>query len=323
MDYVTLGRTGLRVSPLCLGTMNFGSETSQQTSFEILDRAVELGINLIDTADVYNWKVFESSAEEILGRWFAQGGGRRDKVVLATKVYGMMGLGPNERGLSAHHIRHACEESLRKLQTECIDVYQMHHIDLDTPVEEFLEAMELLVRQGKVLYVGSSNFPAWHIAEVQMLARQRHFLGLVSEQCLYSLADRTVELEVLPACERFGLGVLAWSPLRGGLLAGSLDPQGASRRHAEPVKTKVEEHRGKLERFEAFCAERGEPPARVASAWVLSNPAVTAPIIGPRTVDHLMQSYAALELEIDEDMKAALDEIWPGPGGTAPDAYSF
>lgn len=323
MDYVCLGRTGLRVSRLCLGTMNFGSETSQEASFEILDRAIELGINLVDTADVYNWKVFDSSAEEILGRWFAQGNGRRDKVILATKVYGMMGLGPNERGLSAYHIRHACEESLRKLQTDRIDLFQMHHIDLETPVEEFLEAMEHLVRQGKVLYVGSSNFPAWHLAEVQLLARQRHFLGLVSEQCLYSLADRTVELEVLPACKRFGLGVLTWSPLRGGLLAGALQPKAASRRKAEFVQTKLAVLREKVERFEAFCTQCDESPERVALAWILANPIITAPIIGPRTVEQLVSSCSALELAVDADMRAALDRIWPGPGGTAPDAYSF
>src|SRR5881296_3372849 len=201
MEYAHLGRSGLRVSRLCLGTMNFGPQTTEADSFAIMNRAHELGINFFDTADVYGWKTGEGVTEQILGRWFAQGGGRRDRTVLATKVYGKMGEWPNESRLSALHIRRACEGSLRRLQTDRIDLFQMHHVDRDTPWEEIWQAMETLVQQGKVLYVGSSNFAGWHIAQANEAARIRHFMGLVSEQSLYNLARRTVELEVVPACQ--------------------------------------------------------------------------------------------------------------------------
>jgi aryl-alcohol dehydrogenase-like predicted oxidoreductase len=200
--------------------MNFGPQTSEEESFRIMDRALELGINFFDTANVYGQKLGEGVTEQILGRWFAQGGGRREKVVLATKVYNRMGEWPNQSHLSALHIRQACEESLRRLQTDHIDLYQMHHIDRETPWEEIWQAMEQLVREGKVVYVGSSNFAGWHIARANEIARSRHFLGLVSEQSLYNLNARTIELEVLPACEAYGLGVIPWSPLAGGLLGG-------------------------------------------------------------------------------------------------------
>ena len=215
MDYTNLGRTGLQVSRLCLGTMNFGPVTPETDSFAIMDKALDLGINFFDTANVYGWKTGEGITEQIIGRWLAQGDGRREKIVLATKVYGTMGNWPNEGRLSAYHIKRACEESLRRLQTDHIDLYQMHHIDRSTPWEEIWQAMEQLVREGKVLYVGSSNFAGWHIAQANGFARERNFLGLVAEQSLYNLAARTVELEVLPACESFGLGVIPWSPLAG------------------------------------------------------------------------------------------------------------
>ncbi len=226
MQYTHLGRTGLQVSRLCLGTMNFGPETSEADSFAIMDRALEQGINFFDTADVYGWKKGEGVTEQIVGRWFAQGGGRREKVVLATKVFGAMGDGPNESKLSALHIRRACEDSLKRLQTDYLDLYQMHHVYRDAPWEEIWQAMELLVQQGKVVYVGSSNFAGWHIAQAQETAHARHFLGLVSEQSLYNLTARTVELEVLPACKQYGLGVIPWSPLAGGVLGGVLEEAG-------------------------------------------------------------------------------------------------
>src|SRR6266849_5576540 len=222
MQYVHLGRSGVKVSRLCLGTMNFGPETSEADSFAIMDRALELGINFFDTANVYGWKLGEGITEQILGRWFAQGDGRRDKVVLATKVYGEMGHWPNQSRLSALHIRRACEDSLKRLRADHIDLYQMHHVDRETPWEEIWQAMEQLVYEGKVIYVGSSNFAGWHIARANESARDRHFLGLVSEQSLYNLNERTVELEVLPACQAYGLGVIPWSPLSGGLLGGIL-----------------------------------------------------------------------------------------------------
>ena len=222
MQYTQLGRTGLKVSRLCLGTMNFGPLTSEADSFAIMDKALELGINFFDSANVYGWKTGEGVTEQIVGRWFAQGGGRREKVVIATKVFGRMGEWPNELRLSALHIRRACEGSLKRLQTDHIDLYQMHHVDRETPWEEIWQAMEQLVREGKVLYVGSSNFAGWHIAQAQGEAKSRHFMGLVCEQSLYNLKDRMIELEVIPACRNFGLGLIPWSPLAGGLLGGAL-----------------------------------------------------------------------------------------------------
>ncbi|MCD4685651.1 MAG: aldo/keto reductase, partial [Anaerolineae bacterium] len=265
----------------------------------------------------------EGVTEQIIGRWLAQGGGRRDEIVLATKVYNAMGEGPNDRGLSAYHIKKACEDSLRRLQTDHIDLYQMHHIQRDTPWEEIWQAMEQLVREGKVLYVGSSNFAGWHIAQAQGTAQPRHFMGLVAEQSLYNLAARTIELEVIPACEAYGLGLIPWSPLAGGLLGGALQKVNEGRRMADHVQKRIEELRPQLEQYEAFCTEIGEKPADVALAWMLQNPVVTAPIIGPRTMDQLNGSLRALEIAFSEEQIAKLDEIWPGPGGTAPEAYAW
>ena len=323
MDYARLGRTGLKVSRLCLGTMNFGPLAAEAESFAILDRALELGINFLDTADVYGWRAGEGITEQIVGRWLAQGGGRRERVVLATKVYGRMGEGPNDRGLSAWHIRRACDESLRRLRTDRIDLYQMHHVDRDTPWDEVWQAMEQLVTAGKVIYVGSSNFAGWHIAQANAVAAERHFLGLVSEQSLYNLTARTVELEVIPACRAHGLGLLPWSPLAGGLLAGALAAAGEGRRASERIRKRVEERRAQLEAWEGFCRELGEAPADVALAWLLGCPAVTAPIIGPRTVAQLVGSLHALDIVLSPDHRAALDRIWPGPGGEAPEAYAW
>jgi aryl-alcohol dehydrogenase-like predicted oxidoreductase len=303
--------------------MNFGPETSEADSFEIMDRALELGFNFFDTANVYGWKTGEGITEQIIGRWLAQGGGRRERIVLATKVYGRMGEGPNDRRLSAYHIRRACEESLRRLQTDHIDLYQMHHIDRSTPWEEIWSAMEQLVREGKLLYVGSSNFAGWHLAQAQCEARARNFMGLISEQSLYNLSARTVELEVIPACQEYGLGLIPWSPLGGGLLAGALEQEGDGRRSSTRVREKVDQHREQLKAYEDFCEEVGESPADVALAWTLHNPAVTAPIIGPRTMDQLEGSLRALEIEFEEDHLDRLDEIWPGPGGAAPEAYAW
>jgi aryl-alcohol dehydrogenase-like predicted oxidoreductase len=323
VDYVSLGRTGLKVSRLCLGTMNFGPHTTEPDSFAIMDRALALGFNFFDTANVYGWKTGEGITEHIVGRWFAQGGGRREQVVIATKVYGRMGEGPNDRRLSAYHIRRACDESLRRLQTDHIDLYQMHHIDRDTPWDEIWQAMEVLVQQGKVLYVGSSNFAGWHLAQAQCAAAQRRFLGLVSEQCLYNLKDRMVELEVLAACRAYGLGVIPWSPLAGGLLGGALQKQKAGRRASEDRQKEIRENRKRLTAYEALCAELGHGPADVALAWLLGRPGVTAPIIGPRTMEQLDGSLPALDLKLDDETLKQLDEIWPGPGGEAPEAFAW
>ena len=323
MEYKHLGRSGVKVSRLCLGTMNFGPQTTEPDSFAVMDRALELGINFFDTANVYGWKLGEGWTEQIVGRWFAQGGGRRDKVVLATKVYGRMGEWPNQSRLSAVHIKRACEDSLRRLQTDWIDVYQMHHVDRETPWEEIWQAMEQLVREGKVVYVGSSNFAGWHLAQAQEVARSRNFLGLVSEQSLYNLNERTIELEVIPACEAYGIGLIPWSPLGRGLLAGALQSTDSGRRAEEDLKKEVSQSRPKLEAYEALCARIGEQPADVALAWLLHQRAVTSPIIGPRTMEQLNGAIRALSLALGPETMRQLNDIFPGPGGAAPEAYAW
>lgn len=323
MEYARLGRTGVEVSRLCLGTMNFGPLTTEPDSFAIMDRALEVGINFFDTANVYGQKSGEGVAEQILGRWFAQGGGRREKVVLATKVYGRMGDGANDRRLSALHVRRACEDSLRRLRTDHIDLYQMHHVDRSTPWEEIWQAMELLVAQGKVIYVGSSNFAGWQIAQASETAARRTFLGLVSEQSLYNLRARTIELEVIPACRAYGLGLIPWSPLGGGLLGGVLEGAREGRRAGKLAAERLEKDRARIEAYEALCRKLGERPADVALAWTLREPVVTAPIIGPRTLAQLESSMRALEVRLDAEARKRLDEIWPGPGGEAPEAYAW
>lgn len=322
MEYAHLGRLGVKVSRLCLGTMNFGPETSEPDSHAIMDRAIELGINFFDTANVYGRSKGVGATETILGNWFATGG-RRDKVVLATKVYGEMGDWPNESRLSAVHIRNACDASLQRLQTDYVDLYQMHHVYRAADWDEIWQAFETLVQQGKVLYVGSSNFAGWHIAQANEAARARHFLGLVSEQCLYNLVDRMSELEVIPAATAYGMAVIPWSPLAGGLLAGVLGEIEGGRRAGEWVQEDLSKHRTKIEAYEAYCSELGETPATVALSWMLANPHVTAPIIGPRTMEQLDGSLRALELRLDPTAMSRLDQIFPGPGGAAPEAYAW
>ncbi len=323
MQYTHLGRTGLKVSRLCLGTMNFGPFTSEPESDAIMDRALDDGINFFDTANVYGRKKGEGVTEQIVGRWFAQGGGRREKVVLATKVYGEMGDWPNESKLSALNIRRACEGSLRRLQTDYIDLYQMHHIDRATPWEEIWQAMEQLVREGKILYVGSSNFAGWHIAQANEIARARHFMGLVSEQSLYNLSKRSIELEVIPAAHAYGLAIIPWSPVASGLLGGVLEKQSQGRRASADIEKSLEKHRPAVEKYEAFCKEIGETPADVAVAWLLSRPGVTAPITGPRTMEQYEGGVHALDIQLTEEQLKTLDTIWPGPGGPAPEAYAW
>ena len=324
MDYVHLGRTGLRVSRLCLGTMNFGPVTTPEDSFTIMDRAHAEGINYFDSANVYGWGENRGWTERIVGDWFAQGGGRRERTVLATKLYGDMGDWPNEGKLSALNIRRACDASLTRLQTDYIDVYQMHHVDRGTPWDEIWEAMEVLRQQGKILYVGSSNFAGWHIAQANETARARHFLGLVSEQSKYNLLTRQVELEVLPACARYGVGVIPWSPLAGGALAGSSRRGGAdkSRRDSQWAREARERSSQRVDEYESLCRDIGQEPADVAIAWLLRNPVVTAPIIGPRTVEQLTTSLGALDVELDQETLARLDRIFPGHK-TAPEDYAW
>jgi aryl-alcohol dehydrogenase-like predicted oxidoreductase len=289
-----------------------------------MDRALDLGINFFDTANRYGGDKGAGATESIVGRWFAQGGGRREKVVLATKLFGAMTPWPNDGRLSARHIRAACDESLRRMQTDHIDLYQMHHIDRTAPWEEVWQAMETLVLQGKITYVGSSNFAGWHIVQANERARSRGTMGLVSEQSHYNLLVRTVELEVLPACIEYGVGVIPWSPLSGGLLGGVLNDEAAARRKSASSLKRIETLRPQLERWEKLCAEVGEPPAAVALAWLLQREGVTCPIIGPRTLDQLDgASLRALEISLDESTLATIDAIFPGPGGTAPEAYAW
>ena len=328
MEYTSLGRTGLSVSRLCLGTMNFGPLTNEADAHQIMDSALQEGINFFDTANVYGWGENKGRTEEILGTWFAQGGGRRERTVLATKLYGTMsGYGgedwPNSGKLSALNIRRACDASLKRLQTDYIDVYQMHHVDRATPWEEIWQAMEVLVAQGKILYVGSSNFAGWHIATAQAAAQRRNFLGLVAEQSLYNLMARTLELEVLPSAQYHGLGVIPWSPLQGGLLGGVLRKAGEEGgRSAGRVKDLTAAQREQLQAYEDFCDKLGEEPGTVALAWLLHQPAVTAPIVGPRTAGQLDTALKALEVKLDADALTRLDEIFPGHK-TAPEDYAW
>ena len=322
MEYTHLGRSGLSVSRLCLGTMNFGPQATEEDSHTIMDRALEQGINFFDTANVYGWKKGEGWTEQIVGRWFAQGGKRREKVVIATKLYGSMSDWPNDTFLSARNIIAACEGSLRRLQTDHIDLYQMHHIDLETPWEEIWQAMETLVRQGKVIYVGSSNFAGWNIAQAQEAARARHFQGLVSEQSLYNLMERRIEMEVLPAAREYGLGVIPWSPLMRGALGGILRKQKEGRSASEQTQKLVADHRDQIERYEALCDQIGSHPADVGLAWLLEQPGVTAPIIGPRTLEQLDSNLGALDVTLEETVLERLDAIFP-PVGPSPQAYAW
>jgi aryl-alcohol dehydrogenase-like predicted oxidoreductase len=330
MEYTQLGRSGLSVSRLVLGTMNFGPETSEEDSHAIMDRAHEHGINFFDTANTYGRQVELGFTEQIIGRWFAGGGGRREKTVLATKLYGAMGEWPNENRLSALNIRRAADASLRRLQTDYLDLYQMHHVDRNTPWDEIWEAFSVLRQQGKVLYFGSSNFAGWHLAQAQEAAQARHFLGLVTEQSLYNLASRWVELEVLPAARHYGIGVIPWSPLYGGLLGGMLRKQQegtASRSSARRAGAALEKHRDTIEAYEKLAASLGEDPANVSLAWLLHQEGVTGPIIGPRTIAHLDGSLRAIELKLDAETLAKLDELFPAPGPNgakpAPEAYAW
>ena len=330
ISHKRLGKHGVLVSNLCLGTMNFGWHTTEEDSFAIMDRALELGVNFFDTADVYGWADEHGLTEEIIGRWFAQGGGRRDAVVLATKVYNpvdrkanLAEVNSDGRSLSAYKIRKHAEGSLKRLQTDWIDLYQMHHVDHECPWDETWQAFDALVKQGKVVYVGSSNFAGWDIATACQEASKRSLMGLVSEQSIYHLDNRMIELEVIPACREYGLGLIPWSPLGGGLLGGALEKFNTGRRKDKEFSKKVEEKRDQLEKYESLCKEIGLPPGEVALAWLISNPVVTAPIIGPRTIEQLESAVRAASIELDDDTLKKLDEIFPGPGGEAPMAYAW
>ena len=321
MKYRQLGRSGLRVSELCLGTMNFGPRTSERESFEILGEAVGRGINFIDTANQYGGRLGVGTTETILGKWFAQDTTRRDKLVLATKVHEPMSDDINDRGLSARHIRQACDASLRRLGVDHIDLYQMHHIDRSTPMDEIWQALELLISQGKIAYVGSSNFPGWKIAQANERASARHQLGLVSEQSLYNLIERRAELEVIPACREYGLGVIPWSPLAGGLLAGRSDDQ-TGRRQSDAIRGAAAQRTEQLLRFDSLCAQLGESPSAVALAWLLHQNGVAATIIGPATKPQLTSVLHVPEIALSDEVLKQVDAIFPACGA-APEAYAW
>jgi aryl-alcohol dehydrogenase-like predicted oxidoreductase len=329
MKYTQLGRTGLKVSRLVLGTMNFGPQTDEPTSHAILDTALDAGLNFVDTANVYGWGEDKGRTEEIIGTWFTQGGGRREKTVLATKVYGSMSregeTWPNEDRLSALNIRRAVEASLKRLQTDHIDLYQFHHIDRLTPFEEIWQAVDVLIQQGKILYAGSSNFPGYKIAQANETAARRGMVGLVSEQCLYNLAERRAEMEVIPAAQDYGLGVIPWSPLHGGVLGGVIkkEVEGGRRASGRAADALADSKtRAQLQAYEDLLDKHGLEPGETALAWLLTRPGVTGPIVGPRTTEQLDSTLRALELELSEEVLAGLDEIFPGPG-PSPEAFAW
>lgn len=324
--YTRLGRTGLKVSRLALGTVNFGGRVDEPEAHKIMDHAMDRGINFLDTADIYGWRVRKGYTEESIGRWLTGNPSRRDQLVLATKVGNPMGPGPNDEGLSARHIIAACEASLRRMRTDWIDLYQMHRQDLAVGWDEVWQAMEQLVAQGKVRYVGSSNFAGWNIAAAQEAARHRHFTGLASEQCVLNLFTRYPELEIIPAAHAYGVAVLVWSPLHGGLLAGVLRKlaEGTAVKSAQGrARAALGGHRGTIAEYERLCDEIGQPPAVVGQAWVLSRPGVTALVIGPRTTQHVDAALSALHLTLPEPQLARLDALFPpvGRGGPAPEAW--
>uniref|UniRef100_A0AAU2V5A3 Aldo/keto reductase n=1 Tax=Streptomyces sp. NBC_00003 TaxID=2903608 RepID=A0AAU2V5A3_9ACTN len=335
MKYTQLGRTGLQVSRLVLGTMNFGGETDEAGSHALMDAALDAGINFFDTADIYGVDEEKGRTEKILGSWFAKGGDRRDKVVLATKMYGDMTQGkewrtpswPNHSKLSAVNIRRSVEASLKRLGTDHIDIYQFHHVDRATPFEEIWQAIDVLITQGKILYAGTSNFPGYKIAQANETAARTGRLGLVSEQCLYNLAERRAEMEVIPAAQEYGLGVIPWSPLHQGLLGGALRKE----REGTGSRTKVGRSaagladpavRARIQAYEDLLAKHDLDPGEVALAWLLTRPGVTGPIVGPRTPAHLESALRAVELELSEELLGALDEIFPGPG-PSPEAFAW
>jgi aryl-alcohol dehydrogenase-like predicted oxidoreductase len=333
MEYTKLGKSNLTVSKICLGTMHFGGVTPEAEAFEIMDRALELGIQFFDTANVYGGQTGRGATEEILGRWFRQGGGRRDSVVLATKVYGNMtdpDIPNEEHGISAYKVRRHLADSLKRLQTDHVDLYQVHHIDRRITAEEFWGTFERLVDHGDVLYVGTSNFPGWGIAKFQMQALQRGFLGFVSEQTQYNLLNRIPELEVLPAALDFGIGILAYMPLAGGLLTGKRQaPEGSRTYNVEREYGLNLSGNTQFGAFSALCRDIGEKEHVIAIAWTLANPAVSSAIVGIRRLEHLEGIERAAELRLDEETMNRLNEIFginrgrPLRPGPAPEAYAW
>ena len=322
MQYRQLGRSALKVSELCLGTMNFGPRTSEAESFEILNHATAAGINFVDTANQYGGDLGVGTTETILGKWFAQDKSRRDQIVLATKVHEPMSDNVNDRGLSARHIQMACDASLKRLGVDHIDLYQMHHIDRSAPIEEIWQAMDRLITQGKITYVGSSNFPGWAIARANEKAIAKHQLGLVSEQSLYNLIERRAEMEVLPACREYGLGLIPWSPLAGGLLSGKQTSEAGGRRDSQGMKNAISERQQQLNDFQTLCDELNEAPSAIALAWLLHQHGVSATIIGPGSVAQLSSVLHVPDIQLNDATLAQIDKIFPA-AGESPEAYAW
>lgn len=319
--HTRLGRSATLVSRLWLGTVNFSGRVEDADALRLMDQALDRGVNCVDTADIYGWRLYKGHTEELVGQWLRKSGARRDDVVLATKVGEPMSERVNDTGLSARHIISACEQSLRRLGVEHIDLYQMHRMDEAARWEEIWQAMDRLVADGKVRYVGSSNFAGWHIAAAQETAAARRSLGLVSEQCLYNLADRHIEREVLPAARAYGLGVFAWSPLHGGLLSGALRKlaAGTAVKSAQGrAQTLLPGMRPVIEAYERFCDRIGEHPAEVGLAWVLSRPGISGTVIGPRTTEQLDSALRALDLVLGDAELAELDALFTSAAGQAP-----
>ena len=332
MQYAKLGRSNMSVSKICIGTMHFGGYTPEDEAFRIMDKALEMGINFFDTANVYGGKSGRGASEEIIGRWFQQGKGRRDRVVLATKVYGNMtdNPGPNEEhGVSSYKVRRHAADSLRRLQTDRIDLYQVHHIDLGISLEEFWTTFGRLINDGDVLYMGTSNFPGWGLAKYQMYAWQQGMVGFVSEQPQYNLLNRYPEMEVIPAARNFGIGIIPYMPLAGGLLTGKQRSTAGSRTEQVEQEYGMTVDNEQLNDFTALCREIGEAPYVVAIAWTLANPAVSSAIVGVRTVAHLDGLDRAADLQIAPEHLARLNEIFdinkgrPLRGSEAPFAFAW
>ncbi|MCU0520893.1 MAG: aldo/keto reductase [Anaerolineae bacterium] len=314
MEITRMGRSGLKVSRVCLGTMTFGSGADEAMSFQIMDRFAELGGTFLDTANVYNGGV----SEEIVGRWI-KARGVRDQIVLATKVYGATGTGPNEHGLSRIHIHQAVEASLRRLQTDVIDLYQIHRWDFDAPPEETLEALSDLVRQGKVRYIGCSNLKGWHITRYLALAEKHTWSRFISIQPLYSALNRSIENEVLPVCANEGIGVIPYNPLAGGVLTGKY-----RRGQPLPEDTRLSDSEMYRQRYytdttfdivEAFveaAAACGVTPAQLALAWVLGEPGITSPIIGARTLRQLEDTLGRLDFQLTPEDRETIPAVLPG-----------
>lgn len=316
MEYKKLGKSGLWVSRLVLGTMNFGSSITEKEAFYIMDAALDIGINYFDTANNYGKSIQkEGISEAILGKWFEKGGGRREKVILSTKVYEPMRReDPNDvPGLSAYKVRRHFEDSLRRLKTDHVEIYYMHHVDRSISWDEVLPVFHGMIQRGDIDYLASSNFAGWNIADVQAEAKKANMFGLICEQHKYNLLNRMPELEVLPSAVNHGIGVVAWSPLEGGLLS----------RNVRNRQIENEELCHRLQQFHRLSMEAGEKEDTLALAWLLSNPAVTAPIIGPRTPEQLYETVRAVEIGINDSLMKELDKIFPGPGGQAPEAYAW